>query len=450
MVHIPLHLYTYFIQPILQLVLPAESSEADCDDSSAAADVTRPKRPWAYEHPFVNVSVTPIECSVVCSVALAKKLFRPIRDNLEHSTRDQISISDEQYVVIQVDGEGLDAGQRVLELSSPLAMNGMWVQRHSTHKTADSDSYHRSIFFYSTYFSDYILVPLRSRSAVITALESRGFAFSKESEGFVNISSPLMRPLSHRKDSGSVTSLSDAHDSYTEAAPSPLETRPPSTPPPSSVSDLEARTFNTLKRRQVVPTVDPTLRLVQCAGRKDTLRGETGTHSSSKAVMHRLQLGLVKCLTSYPRPRFFSLTLTDTEPASLLLEKHLVINFEPPIDCSNSADQVLLGSRGDVLIPITFDLRKLPMESTGIVCGIAGRIVGSASSRLNSKASAGFSFEVPGEGDTIEMSYLSTARAGTVIIAEDELQMVLDALKGDEVNGVNGLPVDWLEMKTKP
>lgn len=37
----------------------------------------------------------------------------------------EIQISDEDYIVIQVDGQGLDAGQRVLELTSPLAMAGM-------------------------------------------------------------------------------------------------------------------------------------------------------------------------------------------------------------------------------------------------------------------------------------------------------------------------------------
>ena len=34
-------------------------------------------------------------------------------------------ISREDYMVIQVDGQGLDAGQRVLELTRPLAMAGM-------------------------------------------------------------------------------------------------------------------------------------------------------------------------------------------------------------------------------------------------------------------------------------------------------------------------------------
>lgn len=37
----------------------------------------------------------------------------------------KVMISKEDYVVVQVEGEGLDAGSRVLDLTSPLAMAGM-------------------------------------------------------------------------------------------------------------------------------------------------------------------------------------------------------------------------------------------------------------------------------------------------------------------------------------
>lgn len=68
-----------------------------------------------------------MECSVVCSRALADQLFVPVRDGLDEVTRKQVAISRQNYVVIQVDGDGLDAGQRVLDLTGPLAMNGMFV-----------------------------------------------------------------------------------------------------------------------------------------------------------------------------------------------------------------------------------------------------------------------------------------------------------------------------------
>ena len=121
LIHIPLPLYSTFLQPILQLLLPNESRNDGCNSNGAV----QPPRGWPYEHPFVNISITPIECSVACSRALANELFLPVRDSLEASLRSQISITNEDFIVMQVDGEGLDAGQRVLELTSPLAMAGM-------------------------------------------------------------------------------------------------------------------------------------------------------------------------------------------------------------------------------------------------------------------------------------------------------------------------------------
>ena len=68
-----------------------------------------------------------MECSVVCSTALAQDLFASANDEHHRASRGAAdgSISAEEYVVVQVDGEGLDAGQRVLELTTPLAMAGM-------------------------------------------------------------------------------------------------------------------------------------------------------------------------------------------------------------------------------------------------------------------------------------------------------------------------------------
>ena len=125
LIHIPLHLYSSFLQTILQLLLPTEVR------SNGSAGVgngsVQPPRGWPYEHPFVNISITPVECSIVCSRRLAREIFIPARDSLNDAAKKQVSITDEDFVVMQVDGEGLDAGQRVLELTSPLALAGMYV-----------------------------------------------------------------------------------------------------------------------------------------------------------------------------------------------------------------------------------------------------------------------------------------------------------------------------------
>lgn len=123
LIHIPLHLYSSFLQPILQVLLPNESRIHGALSNGGSA--AHPPKGWPYEHPFVNISVTPVECSIVCSRALAQELFAPARDALDARSRNEVSITSEDFVVMQVDGEGLDAGQRVLELTSPLALAGM-------------------------------------------------------------------------------------------------------------------------------------------------------------------------------------------------------------------------------------------------------------------------------------------------------------------------------------
>lgn len=192
-----------------------------------------------------------------------------------------------------------------------------------------------------------------------------------------------MNPAAHQRNKSSTSSFGAAS---------------PTTPPPKTISELESRTFALLKRHMITPTVYSDIRLVQCAGRRD----DPSNHPANELA---LQLGLTKCLIH--QPRFLSLTLTEDEPASLLLEKQHVAYF--------GSENVLFGSKDDYLTPITLDLEPLPFEATGIVCGVAGKlVVGGASGALLGP---------------IEMSYLSTARAGTVMVDEKNLGRAMEALQ---------------------
>jgi hypothetical protein len=218
--------------------------------------------------------------------------------------------------------------------------------------------------------------------------------------------------------------------------------------------------------------VDRSIRLVTCAGHKDSqsdgrfeaqlrddllqvLLSTSPTPSLPPPSTFRLRpppgLGIAHHQEEDPPPatpdfstRFLSLTLTDTEPISVLLEHRLL----PRLGRS------LLGSRGDedVLVPITLDLRELPLEASGIVCGVAGRL---AQGTKKQWLGQGSPVEGPGErersssggggggggggdadpdGGGTEISFLSTARAGTVIVKESELDRALRALEeGAEV-----------------
>lgn len=362
LIHIPLRLYNNFLQAILQLVLPNATCEDSDDDSNGAV---QPPDGWDDEQIFINVSVTPVECSIVCSRKLVNELFVPILESLDSFSRSEIHISREDFVVMQLDGEGLDADRKVLELTGPLALAGI------------------SIFFITTYYSDYILVPLRYRNRVTQALEEQGLTFVDSTSSYMNLD----------------------HHSRKSSVPA-FEVQPPGTPPPATVSELQTRTFATLKRRNIVPTADENVRLVRCGTRRDS---QSNGHSNP--AQDALHLGFVKCLISPPHPKFLSLTLADMEAPSLLVDHTLLSNFSP---------DVLMVSKDEHLVPITLDLRDLPAESTGIVCGVAARLLGETSE----------GFQKP-----VEMSYLSTALAGTVMVEEKELARAMDALRGAE-NGV--------------
>lgn len=61
--------------------------------------------------------------------------------------------------------------------------------------------------------------------------------------------------------------------------------------------------------------------------------------------------------------------MTKDQSASILLEKRLVSNF----DMTNDLENVLLGAKDEILVPISLDLR--PLEASGIICGVASKLV---------------------------------------------------------------------------
>ncbi|GAB1202323.1 hypothetical protein APSETT445_000935 [Aspergillus pseudonomiae] len=375
---------------------------------------------------FLNLSITPVECSIMCPRQLANDYFAPLverfaKDNVSNPCR--LSISRDDFIAMQVYGEGLEAGQRVLELTSPLAMAGIKTQ-------------------------------------VIQTLEKRGFQFEMSTDAFINNNqfNSCLSPVSPR----STSSLGS----------------PPPTPPPSSLDELQTRTFSSLRKNNITPSVDRSLRLVQCA-----VHHRDGSEISSISILRdALTIALV-----VDKPRFLSLTMTAADPAaSILLEQRLLPRFssDPAFPAEpDDETSLLLGSKEEILVPIMLDLRKLPLEATGIVCGVAGRLadathdrgddITDGSSTIMSHSFNGFSsFDetmnrffsssvgsggpvkppTPGSGrksasngkpthhlqpdldssiEAVEISFLSTARAGTIIVGEHELQRAVGALEAE-------------------
>lgn len=271
--------------------------------------------------------------------------------------------------MLRVSSPGADAGSRVVDLTSPLALAGI------------------SIFFITTYYSDFLIVPNRSRQNVVQALFEQGFECSEDS------SSSFVSPSSHTR------GLSQDSDD------------PPSTPPPSNAAELQLRTFKLLKKHNVVAHTEPDLRLIHCSG-KDVSQLETysrpsrsyagnGSHRKSSwvdKVDTKFYTSLVAALVS--QPRFLSVTLAEEDEPSLLIDKCLLETFGDSLIGPTDAD----------LTPILLDLVDLPFEATGIVAGVAGKLV------------EGMRME------SAELSYLSTAKTGAVMLSSEYADRALEIL----------------------
>lgn len=319
----------------------------------------------------------------MCHDAWSRRFFDPIINQLPRDAARSVSVSKQSHLVLRVSSPGMDAGRRVVDLTSPLGLAGI------------------PIFFITTYYSDFIIVPGRDRQKVVKVLLAGGFQCP--GGGDSSFVSPTALSLTR--------GLSQDGD------------RPPPSPPPSNVAELQARAFRLLGKHRVVPHVEPGLRLVQCSGkdvshgggngyspwpyaRAHAGNGNSGGGSSGGAgrawvdqVDTKFYTGLVAALAG--QPRFLSVTLTEEDEPSLLLDKGLLDTF----------GDSLIGPVDAELVPIFLDLVDLPFDATGIVAGVAGKLAEEMQMEQNA-----------------ELSYLSTAKTGAVILSSEQADLALRVL----------------------
>ncbi|KAG6011354.1 hypothetical protein E4U43_008369 [Claviceps pusilla] len=380
LMRIPLDLYGVFLQPILRVLIP-QTQSLHLDRNSTLGGPLEGISP-DYQHGFMNVSVTHLECSIVCHTSWARAVFEPIIQSLPPQKAKTISSCTEPYIVLSVISTELDAANRVLELTSPLAAAGI------------------PIFFITSFYSDFIVAPARERPNVIDALNERGFELFDDKASFFgsrknSLSNPQQRQMQLRL----------------------LGASRRKTPPPFSNEYLQSGTFDLLRKRGITPYVAPDLEVIACSARdaaafvdayaritcvvgREIYPAAIDRENWIERVETKFYLAIVSLLLS--QPRFASVTLARDDPPSLLLDKNLLHLF------GNSA----VGDMDAILIPIFLDLVSLPTEVTGIVCVVSGRLV----QELKMKA-------------TSELSYLSTARAGVVMLPKQQAIKALEILR---------------------
>lgn len=315
---------------------------------------------------FVNVSFTPVECSVICPTELVDRLFGHALQN------HPATVLKETYLAIQVDIAGSNTAPTLLEITAPLSNAKI------------------PIFFIPTHLSDFVLVPASAKDKVTRALKARGFGFTDSDSSFDHdrphhspdmFNTNIFNNANSGVNSGgnsnspmltSVSSLTSSAD-----AVSPLLEGVPLTP---YLSQLGAETVQTFQNFDVSHVIKIQTQLLLTGLRrsntKSTLRS---SHYSRKASQSKsakpgsnrstanpdkeydsIFLKIVQALI-HP-PDFFSVTIVNDEEVSFIINSETAEMFDK--------DQ-LKGSTQDVVIPISFDFSHLPENATGIVAGVA-------------------------------------------------------------------------------
>lgn len=228
-----------------------------------------------------------------------------------------------------------------------------------------------SLFFLSSHYSNIVLIPHDFKAEVTKILTKHKFQFTDLSED---------PQVDHLVDIDSETVLSESFSAH----------------------DLETDTLKLFKSAGIHPIINKKVKLLLSSAR----RGET------KASI----LKAAQCIASNDVPDYFAITRISNTSISLILpgstRKRATMGFDY---------KSIIGSSQETIIPITIDLTKLPLDSTGIVAGMASRLLTSMKS-------------VPDiMNSTFEMNYLSMARSAIILIPKENLKVVSTMLEHMEL-----------------
>lgn len=367
---------------------------------------------------FLNLSLTPQGASIVLPTDLARRCFAPAAALLrtDHgfdpatgsaaSARTAIGESGanggvrivDGYLAMQIDGEGICSGARLLSLTRPLADAGV------------------SILFITTYFSDYVLVAACDEAKVRRTLLSGEFEFEDLSGSFVS------RPASSR-------------------AATPTKARSPAQSPRVEHAGFDGlRIADDLARASQRHTQQQQQQMASSSRSLDGLRQSNVTaklHRDTELAMaglradlHELIPALTDVLLREEKPQFFSLTAAPETPVSVLLPLSMAGVGPAPIDGANNATkgafvsrELLLGGL-EPLVPLSLDLTSLTdggLQGCGIVCTAVEALAAHHDAAIAAAAAVAGDRAGETESDELVMSYLSTAVTGNVLLPADDV-----------------------------
>ncbi|CAH6718515.1 hypothetical protein CLIB1444_01S08460 [[Candida] jaroonii] len=218
-----------------------------------------------------------------------------------------------------------------------------------------------SLFFLSSHFSDIVLIPHHLEEKVINILTQNHFEFNDISGSYI---------------------INNFNKEETT----------------QSGIDLVEKTFKLFKDSNIRPIINKDISLLLTGSRSNDVTTtilKTATNISKDNI-----------------PNYFAITRTSYNEISLILPKSSKTRSKLGFQ-----SKFLIGSTQDIINPITIDLQKLPLDSTGIVAGMASMIINGVNS---------FPIDYP-----FELNYLSMARSAILMIPKENIDLVDEILNID-------------------
>ncbi|KAI5970337.1 hypothetical protein CANMA_000690 [Candida margitis] len=212
-----------------------------------------------------------------------------------------------------------------------------------------------SLLYISSHFNDIVLIPSELKERVERILISKHFVFSESSNSFIS-----------------------TYDMDKQEQP--------------ALSELHKKTFELLAREDIHPQIHEKNKVLLTGARPGEIK---------YCILKTIKL---ISLASTLQPSYFAITRTFSNELSLILPKSHKLRSKYGYKSTST-----IGSSQDVLVPIAMDLSKLPLNCTGVVAGLANKLI------------------ITG-GNVLEIGYLSMAKSGIILIPNEDLDLARNTL----------------------
>lgn len=224
------------------------------------------------------------------------------------------------------------------------------------------------LFFISTHFNDNVVIPFDLRDKVVDILSKNQFQFSDVSNSYIS----------------------------THETPNTVGTEEI-----ISAEILEKHTFDLFRQFEIIPNIDSNSKLLLTGARAGEIDSTIVKFGRILSCKHLI-------------PKYLAITRTSINEVSLILPKSSKLRSKMGFNSKN-----IIGSTQDVIMPIAIDFSKLPLDSTGIVSGVASKLINGLRHE---------NLDCP-----FEINFLSMAQSGILMIPQEHGEIILRILQVDPI-----------------